>query len=150
MTTREKHWICSFMNQEPHSENTTRIVERPGSATLEKDMVEIFSEYPYGNHTDINGKFVVLPNDESSLREYNPDQLQVKNQTWPTKSGRTKEEVETYCNSALIESAAGKAAVTLPGFSIKPYWQQCVDDMQVKSMICKNSFLDYSERLEFT
>ena len=142
MATREKHWICNFNNEDQHNRNKQPIAERPGSGTLEKDMVEIFAEWPNGK---IDGKVVVVPNDESSLKEYNPDQIQPEKPTWPTKSGRTKEIVEAYCNNVLIESSAGEAAMTIPGFSIKPYWQQCVDDIQVKLTIRKNFSHCYSE-----
>ena len=97
-------------------------------------MVEIVPEEPKDKNADVGDNFVVLPpkDDDSNEKENNPDQTNPGKPTWPTKSGRTREKVEGDCNRALINSEAGKAAMRIPGLSIKTYWQQCVDDMQVR------------------
>ena len=146
---REKHWICDFINEKPQNKNRSRVVDRPSFRSVDKDMVEIFSEEPKKKRTDGDGPFIVLPSDngESSEKEYNPGQTNPPTPKWPTESGRTKDKVEEHCSRTLIDSEAGKAAKRIPGFSIKPFWKQCVDDMQVGSKLRENSRLKYDKFL---
>lgn len=74
---------------------------------------------------------VVLPLNENPIYTHKPEEPSGIIPKWPTKSGRTKLEVEAYCNDKIRNSTSGKICAIIPNFPFHLYTQQCVTDIQV-------------------
>ena len=62
---------------------------------------------------------------------YDPPQLASVSITWPTKTGKTKSQVEAYCRTAVATSEPGNICSGISDFSYLPFILQCVEDVQV-------------------
>ena len=98
-----------------------------------------------GDRADSNTA-VVLPSieDDFSYR-FEPEKTTDIVPGWPTPSGRTKLEVEAYCNDRIKNSTSGKICAVIPSLTFDQFVQQCITDIQV-SQRNSYSFVSYSPR----
>ena len=76
---------------------------------------------------------IILPEDDGIDYVYNPKPLPNVTIEWPTKSGKTKDQVTNYCNKTIMDSAPGKICVKIYDFNFNPFLLQCIDDIKVSS-----------------
>ena len=75
--------------------------------------------------------------DQDAIPAFNPTVTRVNvTLTWPTASGRTKENVTQFCENKLRYSKAGAACGEVEGVDVDGLVQQCITDIQVLSYIC--------------
>lgn len=75
---------------------------------------------------------ITLPEDDEAIGYvYDPKPLANISVEWPTKSGRTEENVTNYCNEAIRNSAPGKVCAKMADFNFTSYILQCIDDIKV-------------------
>jgi hypothetical protein len=75
--------------------------------------------------------------DQDAIPAFNPTVTRVNvTLTWPTASGRTKENVTQFCENKLRYSKAGAACGEVEGVDVDGLVQQCITDIQVLSHLC--------------
>ena len=79
-----------------------------------------------------SNEVVVLPPIEDDVNyKFEPEKTPDIVPGWPTPSGRTKLEVETYCNDKIRNSTSGKICAVIPSLTFDKFVQQCITDIQV-------------------
>ena len=74
--------------------------------------------------------------DQDAIPAFNPTVTRVNvTLTWPTASGRTKENVTQFCENKLRYSKAGAACGEVEGVDVDGLVQQCITDIQVLSFM---------------
>ena len=97
-----------------------------------KDWVELVPSNGNNAHKGGPNTVVVLPpNEDDASYKFEPEKPTEIVPEWPTPSGRTKLEVEAYCNDKIRNSASGKICAIIPSFPFHQFVQQCVTDIQV-------------------
>ena len=85
-----------------------------------------------GNHPAGNNGILILPPIHKHIAyEFNPDVATGIIPGWPSASGRTKKEIQAYCEQALQNSTSWEICSIIPHFPINHYVQQCITDIQV-------------------
>ena len=81
---------------------------------------------------------IILPDDRDIADYlYNPDPLiNVTVPEWPTATGKTFQNVKSHCTDAISSSGPGKVCKRIENFDFNPFIQQCIEDIQVISMLC--------------
>ena len=76
--------------------------------------------------------FILLPEDDEAVDYvYDPRPLPYVGVHWPTKSGKTKTQVTTYCNKSIRDSAPGKICAKISNFNFTSFLLQCIEDIKV-------------------
>ena len=108
---------------------------QPSQATFfarMKHWVELIAPSAQWGNTGHLSSIVVLPiSDNVTNYTFKPDEPTGTIPDWPTKSGRTKENVEEHCNNTIRNSPSGKICSIIPGFPFHYFVQQCITDIQV-------------------
>ncbi|XP_057303015.1 uncharacterized protein LOC130638810 isoform X2 [Hydractinia symbiolongicarpus] len=77
---------------------------------------------------------IIIPDEgDDTIYEYDPPDRSFVPSTWPTSSGKTQAQVESFCNNSILNSTSGKGcSVTLGAdFDIATFRQECVSDIQI-------------------
>ena len=76
---------------------------------------------------------VILPDDDDFPIDYVYDPKPLPNVTvsWPTKLGKTKENVTDFCETAVKDSLPGKICTKINEFNFTTFIMQCVEDIKV-------------------
>ena len=111
-----------------------------------KDWVELVApSAAKGNRGGLNAKVVLPRNENVTNYTFNPDKPTETVPNWPTKSGRTKEKVEEYCNSTIRNSPSGRICSIIPDFPFYHFVHQCITDIQVlfNVVLCFDRVMHY-------
>ena len=93
-----------------------------------------------------NPVIVLPPIEDDVIYKFEPQNTTEIVPGWPTPSGRTKLEVEAYCNDKIRNSTSGKICAVIPRLTFDQYVQQCITDIQVVRLHF-NSDMTYTSRV---
>eukprot|EP00795_Rhopilema_esculentum_P008757 gene8757-14783_t len=76
---------------------------------------------------------ILIPstNDDDAFYVYHPANISFTVPSWPTPLGKSKLEVEVYCNNTVKNSAPGKICSAIKKFDIDSFTNQCITDVQI-------------------
>ena len=99
--------------------------------------------------TNDNGILILPPINIHIDYQFNPDVPSGIIPEWPLASGRTKEEVQAYCEQTMRNSTSWNICSMIPNFPISHYVQQCITDIQVSHLMFFSSRYFNDGRMPF-
>ena len=132
--------FCSCKTAERNDEDTCNQVtevadDKTDNPSINKDIGKGLENKHCTNRRKRGTANVEILNDNNDFYEFNVDlnNTNISLPSWPTKSGRTENEVRKYCLDAVLNTTAGKLCFEKfkNQISLNGNIEQCVEDIKV-------------------